>query len=617
MKTPPDAVASLADQLAPLLRRRLDRTLAHLSGELLGLSEEQARQTASEVRKSDEAGPITAPPDKMPGPRLHPAFSRSVLIAWLRDLHGTEDVTAGEALAAVKAGGGALVTAVAEELAHRGLLVPAPVRLAVLRRALEPGPNGRRPLPWSAVVTPEATLLHLLLLWPGVESPPWETNWNQAVPRFAGAELATVLQQEKTRQPEGWGAALLEHGWGSMPAWPELLYMAESEVERDRRRPAVAIDAHREHHFLLTGWASSGAGLRRKGSVDESRRSKPHRPRWGRDTDSEDARVEVFIPGHPVQLSLKLEDNSPSDEIVRVIKRLAKWEGVRNWAALQRLLSIEGKRNGWVRWTLDAHFEALGYSPAEMRRTTTRTRVADIVKLFTKIELRAIVGGSERECRPLMLIGSRFEKLQGSIWALDGIELQVNPLLYRGVRNKETGRLGRYWYPTVPEVAQLDHRHFGPALMLGLVLPIRWQWNRGKYCLAISGANLLKLAGINFDPHRPKDAWAALARNLSKLQEIDALGEWTTDGPPAQETVYRLTPPSWARDRVENGVVPVEYHMVELPQTGAELRSWREARGWTKVQLAKALGVSGSTAFRAEGRGRLTAAILKGLQRAK
>jgi len=389
-----------------------------------------------------------------------------------------------------------------------------------------------------------------------------------------------------------------------------LLFLAEQEVERDRRRPAMAVDANPEHHALLTGWGELARGMR---GTSGRQRLRPQ-------LSDERAEITLFAPGRPAQLRLPLDGASPSEEVIRAIKSIARAEGVRSWAALLRLLSIEGGRAGWVRWTVDAHLEALGYTPSERRRLRTRDRMARMVETFTELELAVTVGGRERERRPLMLVGGRFERLQGSRWRLDGMELQINPLLYRGVRDLETGKLGRNWYPTVPEVAKLDHIRYAPALMLGLLLPIRWRWDVGERDhLPLRGDNLLDLAGIVYRQHKPGEAWNKLERNLDKLVEIDALGRWTADdGGRKPEAVYRLYPPGWTVDRTVHGVVPVERRLAALPRTGTELRAWREARDWTQAKLARALGVSRRTVVRAEGGGDapLTPAVLRGLGQA-
>ena len=453
-------------------------------------------------------------------------------------------------------------------------------------------------------------------MWPGKAAPFDVAQWAKDILNVLEPGYGDLVFAEADHGPLSRGVA-----WTDTDGLPvclpvgglALLYLAEREVDRDRRRSFVAVDAGKEHHALLSGWGKL---------VKESRLKDGHRPRIWRDSrKGKQVWVELFGPGLSTQLSLPLEDTTPGIEVIRAVKRLAKWEGVRSWVALQRLLSIEGERAGWVRWTLDAHLEAADYAHGRRRDPETRNRVAEHVELFTRFELAVIVGGKTRERRPLMLIGGRFEHLEGSRWKLDGMELQINPLLYRGVRNEETGRLGRHWYPTVPGLAQLDHRYYGPALMLGQVLAIRWRWDLGKTdYLTISGDRLLKLACIPFDRHDPKRAWKALKRNLDKLQSIDALGRWEADdGGWALDAMYRLPPPAWTVDRLRHHVPVIEARVADLPWTGVELRAWRKAHGWTQARLARLLGVSKPTIGRAEqgGNAPLTKAVRGGLEQAK
>lgn len=370
-----------------------------------------------------------------------------------------------------------------------------------------------------------------------------------------------------------------------------LLYLAERAVDQDRRRPVLAVDAGRPHNELLTGWG---------GIWKEAHRTRGHKPRVKEEPGK--AWFELLGPGLSTQLALPFDEYPPHAQVVQAIKRMCDWEGLRNWAALLRLFSVEGGRQGWIRWRLDEHLEALGYAPSRRRQPETRIKAAGMVKLFTELELVEMLDGQERERRPLVLVGSRYERLRGSRWKLEGMELQANPLLYRGVRNLDTGKLGCHWFPTVPEVAQLDHRRYAPALMMGVILPIRWRWDVGERDhLALKGGNLLKLACIPFNKRKPARAWDKLERNLAKLGGIDALEGWEADdGGRDLEAVYRLWPPAWAMDRISRGVPVIEPRLVELPKTGAELRAWREKRGWTQKQLAEALGVNRSTVIRAE-----------------
>ena len=501
------------------------------------------------------------------------------------------------------------ITCFARELVQPKLLdaVLARPDLAALWPWLDPGPRRSDPgVGW----TTWAALRGVLSLPPGREQDEPADIWRYWWPQEAApGPVAKWARDALNRLEDGRGDVEVDNAEaGRIPLYPPLvtpdgdvlpggglalLYLAEQEVDQDRRRPVLAVDANREHHDLLAGWG---------GLAKTSHQTPGHIPdKWANEAKDR-VWLTLFAPGLSTQLTLPLDGLAIHDELIRSLKQLADWEGVRNWAALLRLLSVEGGRAGWVRWTLDDHLAALGYNPKRRRNPETRERVARIVELFTEMELGVVSDGREWERRPLVLVGSRFGHLEGSRARLDGMELQVNPLLYRGVRNVETGEVGRYWFPTVPEVAQLDHRVYAHALILGLLLPIRWRWDLAERDhIAISGGNLLKTARITYHRDHPGRVWDRLERNLDKLLELDALGRWEADdGGRDLDTSYRLYPPQWALDRLRHHVPVIECKPAELPRTGAELRAWRKAKRWTQAELANALGVGRSTVKRAE-----------------
>ena len=66
------------------------------------------------------------------------------------------------------------------------------------------------------------------------------------------------------------------------------------------------------------------------------------------------------------------------------------------------------------------------------------------VEAFTKIDLAVYAAdGTLRTRRPILLVGAKYDRLKGSTWELDGMQLTINPLLYAGVRERAGGRLGR------------------------------------------------------------------------------------------------------------------------------------------------------------------------------
>jgi len=184
------------------------------------------------------------------------------------------------------------------------------------------------------------------------------------------------------------------------------------------------------------------------------------------------------------------------------------------------------------------------------------------------------------------------------------VDLKVG--VVKGVNQQidlETGEIGSDWYPAPIELAQIDHRRFPYAIALGLILAMRWRWDwlDGRDHCPLSGEKLLEAAGIPLSRKNPGKTWDTLRHTLEELKRRDALGryEWTGE-PWTLAGICRLYPPPWARERTVHGLTPIE--AIPPPQivTGAELRAWRERKGWTQQQTATALGVSLKTLKRAE-----------------
>ena len=360
-----------------------------------------------------------------------------------------------DGLEMVKAGASELLTATMDEIGVMAdmLIAEKRVRQAVLARAIVPEWSA-----WRSASVAGAVLWHMLGHapkvpdgeekldgWPADATATDVLRWLQ---QNAASSLVPGYLEARHLYAEMHGRlATVEFAVGdrrrSIPDGAvAALYLAHLECEEGRRRKFIAIDAGRTNHDLLSSW-----------------RDVPKDTRQGHPVQSTDGRIELLAPGRSVQLHLDIEGGA-SSAIVREIKNWRGWMGLRNWAALQRLLSVEGGRSGVVRWSLDAHLEALGYSNKKRLRHETRAAVAREVEMFTKLEL-AVRGpdGKERERRPLIFPTRKFDKLVGSDWVLDGMELQINPLLYGGVRAKG-GEIGRNWHPAPVEIAQVDHvRH--------------------------------------------------------------------------------------------------------------------------------------------------------------
>jgi hypothetical protein len=253
---------------------------------------------------------------------------------------------------------------------------------------------------------------------------------------------------------------------------------------------------------------------------------------------------------------------------------------------------------------MEEHLDAQGV-PRRERREARLAKEAREVELLTKIELAVKdKKGLVRERRPLFLVGSRFERLKGSKWELDGMELQVNPLIYGGVRADETGKLGRNFGLGTDRLPQLDPRRHPAALALGLLLPIRFRLarNEGKDSVALAGQTILRYAGIRYSPNHSGRAWEVLADDLDELQRIGGIGRWAWggDGVPGLLNTIRFWPAAWAADRALHGVRPLELPAAR-PLTGKELRDWRVGAKLSQAQAAAELGVGLRTIERNEG----------------
>ena len=271
-----------------------------------------------------------------------------------------------------------------------------------------------------------------------------------------------------------------------------LLYLLEREVEENQKRTFIAIDTCKEHTKLIEAWRD----------LPKSKRKK-HR------TGITNGRLELILPDtqekRHFQLSLKLGDEPVASYVANVLREWRSWVGLRHWVAFQSQIT-SNKRLGWVRWTVEDHLKALGYRKDRRRRIGLRRSAAEMVQLFTQIEVAVYDDkGRIRERRPLVLTSNTYERLVGSQWEIEGLELKINPLLYRGVRDPDTGELGKNWWPTPHELAHIDHENYGPAIALGTILPARWRMelSRSKQpYVDLKGESLLRAAGL---PYRPRN----------------------------------------------------------------------------------------------------------------
>ena len=129
-----------------------------------------------------------------------------------------------------------------------------------------------------------------------------------------------------------------------------------------------------------------------------------------------------------------------------------------------------------------------------------------------------------------------------------------------------------------------------------------WRLDEQSDQLVISGANLLRLAGIIYEKRREERIWKKLKNTLEVLQEVEQIDryEWTSE-PWSLGGICCIHASRWLADRAGRGVIPEEKPVnMDRPITGRELRDWREKRGWSQRQAARALKVGQSTLSNAE-----------------
>ncbi len=363
-----------------------------------------------------------------------------------------------------------------------------------------------------------------------------------------------------------------------------LLASAELEVREAQRRQMIALDAGQVHHELLTGM--------RNLPKDRQLRKQKVQDGW----------AEILYPGK--QLGLRLSVNELPERIVHAVREWKHWQGLRHWAALQLLFTDAG-RTGRVRWRLEDHLAALGYADRSRRDPKVRATVAAEVEALTRMELAVYhPDGTVRLRGPVLALTQRGEKMQGSEWTLEGMELVIHPVLYEGVR-RASGEVGRLWAPAPMELARIDHIRQPHALALGLILPIRWRWAATDEVghVVLTGAKLLEAAGIEDRKDRPGRRWATLKQSLETLVGMGGLDrfEWQEGDEPWSLTGRCLLyQPQWARERMVHGLLPPETAPPPSILTGGEFAAWRRSKNWTQEQAAEMLGVSRATIIRTE-----------------
>lgn len=601
---PVDLQKSLVS-LKQALRERLERTLTHL-------------RAAAWSDALCYSGKPTVPAfrwneDKPPWHwkqllELDATIVRAQARSWTQHhlaRHSQTAISIPDALNHVEQNIDALVDASADAIATCvDALIAKEYRVAVLNRE-----RLAKEWPWPLEIAHGGTLLHALVSlcptplsdeplftqWPKDILPPqvsvWAEPWleTRAFPTDDGT-VADLLRQLALPM------AIVFQVRQGLPftkmATPALalLYRLEDDVKQEQQRTFIAIDTCKEHTKLVEAWRD----------LPKAKTSKMHTP-------ITHGRLELILPDtndkRHFQLSLALPDDPIASQVGAALREWRSWAGLRHWVAFQSLLT-SNRRLGWVRWTLDDHLKAMGYRKEPRKRRKLRRSTAQMVELFTQIEIAIYDDkGRIRERRPLVHKGSTYERLLGSEWELEGLELKINPLLYRGVRDPESGKIGANWWPTPKELPYIDHEKHGAAIALGATLPARWRWElakSGNTHIDLRGDSLLRAAGLPYSQKSPVTTWRSVDRNLAELRRRGGLSRWEWQGQPGLSTLCRLYAPTWAIDRIAHGVTPKEAKPAPTALTGAELKAWRKSETLTQPEAAARLRLGVSTVKRAE-----------------
>ena len=514
--------------------------------------------------------------------------------------HYWEDLpdSVGEALDKAEADFDVLINTTVQEITSIAdqLIDDPPIRNAALARS-----EITTHWPWPPYIDNIAELLIYLRpstqnsasqYWPAHASPAEVTHWaRNKINTLADGEGDKLVKHAELGGGVRDCYLRLDQQWIRYPGTGlALMYLAIQDVERGRQRPAIAIDAGQPHHNLLIGWRDMPKDPKEDGGLwqvgDYLELMAP--------TEQQSCGVQLALP-----LALGFHDAA-----IRALQQLRGWDGLRHWAGMLRLFAVEGGRQGWVRWTMQDHLNALGLSKRVRENPARLLEIATEVELLTQLELAMITPSGEVRTRaPLIHVGTKYDTIAGSRFQLDGMELRINPMLYSGVRNMETGKLGRDSFPAPVDLARIDHARRPYALALSLLLPIRWRWAlwNGKDHLPLSAGNLLKLGGITYRRRRASLAWNRLNRSFEELQHIQQLDHVEWDGEPFNlNTTCRLYPAQWIVDRACRDVTPNERPPMDIPRTSKELRHWRNQQGWSQRDTARRLKVSHQTISRAE-----------------
>lgn len=283
------------------------------------------------------------------------------------------------------------------------------------------------------------------------------------------------------------------------------------------------------------------------------------------------------------------------EKLTGMLKYLYGFEGLRDYATLMSMSAQQGAPEV-IKWRIDDHLQLQGREPTlvsvEERKEIAR-RICGLQYIFVRLLSQDREGQTPSGiAEPLFTVPTYY--YSGD--TLTGMDLRKAPVLNKGIR-KPNGELGKNYFAQTQELIKLSVHDFPFAMALGLALPGRWklEFRRTRAThIDLRGENVLELGKIEYSRIHPGRTWDILEKNLSKLVEIGALGEfyWKYE-PNSLNGVLRLSMPESAASRLTGevkGSIPPFNQGYEVC-TGKDLKAWRKRHGLTQARLGALAGV--------------------------
>jgi hypothetical protein len=454
------------------------------------------------------------------------------------------------------------------------------VRFLALSKRLHASDVAEALLPWSADIAPREVIAWVAA---GLE----RTRRGQGKPYVEACDrLARERKRDLKPEPATVPDGLLLHGQHLA-----CLCAAAKAVERDRHVPAFKVSATRP--------SSAAMAMLAAGPPKRARDPAP----WTKAELTPKGDVVLSWDGRrqPMQLVLLPDEGESLDvELTKIILTELGEDGLRDWLVLHRMASDQGG-TGAFRWSWDEHRQKTNYLTRLAHKNATeadlargvRQRLGRLKRAEIWLEARRDDQLVRRRVGPFGLIDIEAELFKDHGQTPMVVSGRLNPEIYRGARGSV--------FTLVPEAILAR-----PIAEVRLLTLASFPWRAGdeKGVATLRAKTLWDYAGLRAgkytDARRFTDARRALERLLQNLEKH--AGVTFAGGGDGPDAVYRLTAPTWWRDRVVHGVGPVLASKATLavPRTGAELAALRKAKALTARAVAEVLGVNHSTVLRAE-----------------